>query len=452
MKRIRTFGVWSACFILLITGCAEGNNKATESTPPHPSEPVTATPTPTPTPEPQQVTKPKDPVELTIVPYWLSMNDDEYETLLFEPLRKVHPHITMKVDRTNPTELAASGNFPDLFYVANVRFYLFRDLDIPYDLSEMIKASQIDLDQFARPNIDWVMELGEKGEIFGLPFDLNHMALFYNKDLFDKRGVTYPEEGLFWEDMLDLSRRLTFVDGDVQYRGFIPRDPNSYSGTKTLPVYDPVQKKALLYNEEYQSILRLVKSFYDIPDIIVNGEFPIKGANFLKDQTVAMMQNWLTDTASQMMRDGIEMNFDITGVPSFRDLPGVTIHPGAKMMGISKSSKYKEDAFLAIEFFVSEEVQRNINRGARLTALADNSIRQEFGTDVPVLKGKNVAAALRVTPAKMIPPHEYNAVIDGRLNALVADMVKENADINTLLRRAQEEADQAIMEAEAAKK
>jgi multiple sugar transport system substrate-binding protein len=382
------------------------------------------------------------------------MNDQEYEELLFQPLKSKYPHITIKVNRTDPEKLAAAGEFPDIFYVANVRYYVFKNLDIPYDMSELVKKSGLNLNAFSNPNMDWIRELGPNGEVFGLPFDLNHYALFYNKDIFDKRGVPYPKDGMTWEDLLELSRKLTFAEGNVQYRGFVPPGPNVFSGTRTMPVYDPLNKKALLNDSRYnyKSILELVKSFYDIPGIIVNNQYPINGADFIKDQNVAMYANWITDTASRMQKENVKMNFDIVGMPSFSDLPGVTIHSGAKMMGISKTSKYKEDAFLAIEFFTSPEVQKKINRGGRLTALADESIRRDFAADVEVLKGKNIAGALSVKPAKMIPPHEYNAVIDGKLNATVADLAKGTKDINTLLREAQEAADKAIAEAEAMKK
>ncbi|MDF2713861.1 MAG: family 1 extracellular solute-binding protein [Paenibacillus sp.] len=400
------------------------------------------------------VNKPKEPVELKIVPYWLAMSDQEFEELLFQPLKAKYPHITIKVDRTDPVKLAAAGEFPDIYYVANVRYSTFKDLDIPYDMSAMVKnkANPIDLNSFSKPNIDWIVELGSKGEIYGLPIDLNHYALFYNKDIFDKRGVPYPKDGMTWEDMLELSRKLTFVDGGVQYRGFLPPNPNVFSGTKTMPVYDPTTKKALLNNSGYKSILELMKPFYEIPGVVVNNEFPIKGADFLKDRTVAMMGNWLTDVASSMQTNKTQMNYDVVSMPSFKDLPGVTIHPGAKMMGISKTSKHKEDAYLAIQLFTSPEVQKKINRGARLTALADENIRKDFGADLEVLKGKNIQGALKIKPAKMIPPHEYNAIIDNSFNVTAVDLAKGTKDINTLLREAQEAADKAIAEAEAAKK
>ncbi|RKN83983.1 extracellular solute-binding protein [Paenibacillus ginsengarvi] len=436
----KQIGVLSAVLVAsaMVAGCGEGKAGDADGA----ANPKTAE------------NKPKEPVELKIVPYWLAMSDQEFEELLFRPLKAKYPHITIKVDRTDPVKLAAAGEFPDIYYVANVRYSTFKDLDIPYDMSAMVKnkANPIDLSSFAKPNIDWITELGSNGEIYGLPFDLNHYALFYNKDLFDKRGVPYPKDGMTWADMLELSRKLTFVDGGVQYRGFLPPNPNVFSGTKTMPVYDQTTKKALLNNAGYKSILELIKPFYEIPGMVVSGEFPIKGADFLQDRTVAMMGNWITDTASSMQTNNIQMNFDLVGMPSFQDLPGVTIHPGAKMMGISKTSKHKEDAYLAIQFFTSPAVQSQINRGGRLTALADENIRKDFAAGVDVLKGKNVQGALKVKPAKMIPPHAYNATIDNFFNATAADLAKGTKDINTLLREAQEAADKAIAEAEAAKK
>lgn len=398
-----------------------------------------------------ELEKPREPVELTIVPRWLSMTDEEFDNLLFEPLKQVHPHITVKVNRTEPAQLGVTGEIPDIFYVANVRYFEFADMDIPYDMSEFIKRSQMDMEAFSSPNIDWVLELSSEGEIYGLPFDLNHYALFYNKDIFDQRGVDYPVDGMTFAEVLDLSRELTYNDGGVQYRGFIPLSPHVLSGTRSLPYYDPINKKSLLDTAEHKAILELIKPFYEIPGIIENNQYPIQGADFILDQTVAMSANWITDTVNRMSDNNIQMNFDIVGVPSFEDLPGVTIHSGAKLMGISKTSKHLEDAFLAIEYWTSPEVQSNINRGGRLTVLADENIRKDFGADIELLRGKNIQGALQVKPAMMIPPHEYNAMIGNALDAVRADLALGTKDINTLLREAQEAADQAIAAAEQAK-
>ncbi|WP_284645401.1 ABC transporter substrate-binding protein [Paenibacillus silviterrae] len=406
-----------------------------------------------PAPQAVEPSKTKEPVELIISPYWLSMSDQEFEDLMFKPLKEKFPHITMKLDRTDPTKMQANGQFPDIFYTANSRLSLYFDLNIPYDMSQLAKKHNLDLNKFAKPNIDWVRELGPKGEIYGIPFDLNHMALFYNKDLFDKRGVPYPKEGITWDELYDLAKKLTYVENGVQYRGVLPQNPEFFTRVKSTPLIDAKTNKSLIDTPENKVILERIQRFFQIPGMIVNNEYPIKGADFIKDQTVAMYVNWLTDVSSTMQAGNVTMNFDITAAPMLTELPGLTIDPGAKLLGVSNTSQHKEEAFEVIQFLTtSPEVQSRINRRARLTALADETIRSQFGADMEVLKGKNVQAALKVKPAKMIPPNIHTITAAGGLNGVLKDLALGTKDINTLLREAQEAADKKIEQDMKAKK
>jgi len=53
------------------------------------------------------------------------------------------------------------------------------------------------------------------GHLWGVPHAMNSIAMFYNKDIFDERGISYPTEDWTWEEMLKLAGELTFDrDGD----------------------------------------------------------------------------------------------------------------------------------------------------------------------------------------------------------------------------------------------
>lgn len=53
------------------------------------------------------------------------------------------------------------------------------------------------------------------GRTWGVPQDINMWGLFYNKDLFDKAGIPYPDASWTWDDLYRASRRLTTdADGD----------------------------------------------------------------------------------------------------------------------------------------------------------------------------------------------------------------------------------------------
>ncbi len=50
------------------------------------------------------------------------------------------------------------------------------------------------------------------GSVYGLPRDIEVNILYYNKDLFDKAGVKYPDENWTWDDLLAAAEKLTVKD------------------------------------------------------------------------------------------------------------------------------------------------------------------------------------------------------------------------------------------------
>ncbi|GAA4849170.1 hypothetical protein GCM10023310_29400 [Paenibacillus vulneris] len=389
-------------------------------------------------------TKSNTPVELTMTPYFLNMTDEEYDRIMIKPLAAKYPHITLKIVKEDINKLVAAGQTPDIIYSANSRFSVLQDLDIPSDLSALVKSHNMDLSKFSSPNIDWIKELGTKGEIYGIPFALNQMALFYNKDLFDKRGVPYPKDGITWDEYIALVKKMTYNDGGVQFRGSLPPNPEFIARMKSMPLVDEKTNKSLINNDAFKSVLERVHEFYQIPGMVVDGKLPPGQDSFVKDQQTAMYLNWIPDTLGFIQKAGGQLNFDLVGAPAFQDKPGVTIDPGAQMMVVSKTSKHKEEAFEVIQFLASPEVQMILNRSSRLTVLADESIRKDFLADLPLTKGKNIQGALAIKPAKMAPPNPYHVLVAGKINGVVSNLASGAKDVNTILRETQEDADKAI--------
>lgn len=60
------------------------------------------------------------------------------------------------------------------------------------------------------------------GHIYGMPRDFNTVALYYNKKLFDKFGVSYPTADWTWDDFRSAALKLTKDvdnDGRIDYYG-----------------------------------------------------------------------------------------------------------------------------------------------------------------------------------------------------------------------------------------
>jgi len=143
-----------------------------------------------------------------------------------------------------------------------------------------------------------------------------------------------------------------------------------------------------------------------------------------------------------------DFNWDMATYPSWPEKPGIALRNDQHMMSISSTSKHKDEAFLIIATVVSDEVQMAISRQGKLSILKDKKIRDAFGTDLDFLKGKNIQAIYKTTPAESFVPTKYDSLGMGVINEALDDIVKNGKDVNTALREAEEKLNMRIKEKE----
>ena len=49
----------------------------------------------------------------------------------------------------------------------------------------------------------------QEGNLWGVPHATNSIAILYNKDIFDEKGVAYPTEDWTWEEMIEIAGRMS---------------------------------------------------------------------------------------------------------------------------------------------------------------------------------------------------------------------------------------------------
>ncbi|MCC2685173.1 MAG: family 1 extracellular solute-binding protein, partial [Paenibacillaceae bacterium] len=163
-----------------------------------------------------------EPVTLTLFMNNL-ISDADLQRELFDPLKKKYPYITVKPTMNGGENTienwVTAGNPPDLFnyYVGNLGVLI--QLGLVEDITPMAKQNNIDLSRFQPVMLDSVRAASDKGELYGLPRYSNTVALYYNKDIFDKFGVAYPKDGLTWDQAIDVAKKVSREDGGVKYRG-----------------------------------------------------------------------------------------------------------------------------------------------------------------------------------------------------------------------------------------
>ncbi|CAG7617306.1 ABC transporter substrate-binding protein [Paenibacillus allorhizosphaerae] len=372
---------------------------------------------------------------------WVAVPDDQWQQLYVEPVKKKFPHITLeqitRAKGTNPDELVAAGEFPDIFTISNdTRQYV--TLGLTQDMSPLIKKENIDLGKFdpaliERSKVD--------NQLVALPFYSSPTVMFYNKAIFDKFGVSYPKDGMNWEDVINLAKQVSKSDQGFQYKGLHPQSIFAMKGGLPIDLLDPKTDMPTINNDQWKQLLTLYSSLVMIP-----GNEPKGGAfadvvnAFVKDQNTAMVISNMMPSLPEATKNGL--NWDMVQLPSYKGYDGLKGLGDTLYMGVNKVSKNQDDALKVVSVLTSEEVQTTMaEKFGYVPVLNSKTVKDAYGTEMEYLKGKNVQAIFKGKIAPYMPSSAYSGHADVRkiFNAKVADVVAGKKDVNTALREADEE-------------
>jgi multiple sugar transport system substrate-binding protein len=96
---------------------------------------------------------------------------------------------------------------PDVFAMDGPIGPDYQTRNVLMDLSPLIAAESYDMTQL---DANAVRQFTTRdGKVFGLPRDLNVIALFYNKTMFDAASIPYPDATWDWDKLVSVAKQLT---------------------------------------------------------------------------------------------------------------------------------------------------------------------------------------------------------------------------------------------------
>lgn len=429
--------------LMLLAACGSENSQQTENKQQTIGSSQEQQKEDTPVEEPDTEKYTSEEVELVLQPH-VQLTDEDFQRLVVQPVNQKYPNITIQLLR--PVEgkflpdLIAANEIPDIIYSSNsfVHSRLI-SLGIPEDLNPLIKKLNIDLSKFQANTVDAVT--GLQGEILGLPQLINSYALMYKKDIFDKFAVSYPTDGMTWEDVYELGKKLTRSEDGINYRGLDYNDVIRLSSPYSLPLVDPETNQAII-DDKWTDIFKLAKQIQDIPGNRSPGphylaQFDVM--NPAKSMVMAPVYSNVLTQAFDMEKEGLE--WDVVQYPSFPDLPDTNVQLTIHAFTISTTSKHKEAALLAVDAMLSQEAQTDLARSGKVPVLTDESLESFFAQDFPTASEKNLKAFFLSEMATPAPMHEYNDIVTKAIKQAWVEVYNDETDINTALKRAKEQAD-----------
>lgn len=235
------------------------------------------------------------------------------------------------------------------------------------------------------------------GRTYAIPFGKNVYALFYNKTIFDELNMPYPTDGMTWDGVFDLARRmadhprlagraaLRIPDGHLVFSQLHIRvfDPETGEPDADSPVWE--RRRA--FYADYRDLLEREG------DARIEGDY----AGFGAGKVAMLAGRWIGESAER----GNEYTrgfsapadeWDMASFPVHADAPDTGPAPYYYYVGIAKHSNRKKEAFDMISHLVSYGPQLENSRKGVGSVLAESEMKTRFGELSPVLEGKHVQA------------------------------------------------------------
>lgn len=274
---------------------------------------------------------------------------------------------------TKMQAMIAGGTPPDVWSQwGGSGFADYVKLALVADLTPYIENDKVDLSDFI-PDLLSIYQVN--GKQMGLPFSVVGSGIFYDKDLLDKYGVTYPPTS--WDDtswtyakFLDMCKALTHVTGDPLTdvygcnMGFSLND--SYAWMYGKDIYPDGAYLTGYADTAYLDDPLIIQAFQDRQDIVWKYHYmpdpatatALGGGDLFKMQKVAMQ---IRDGWGWVQYSGVkDFNWAVGALPY--GAPGRFSPTFTDPWMMSSKSSHPQEAWQFLKYLISPDVQKSWSR------------------------------------------------------------------------------------------
>lgn len=306
---------------------------------------------------------------------WGSAQEIAVLRALLDEFEQNHPDIHVKLlhipeNYYQKLHILVAGDLtPDVIFTNSISFPIYASQGIFRDLRPFLaKNGQVGAglsrETFypsALQAFQWKTAQGQ--EVQGaLPRDISNLVIFYNRDLFQKAGVPYPQAGWTWQQFAETAQQLTLDqnnDGDPDQFGFsfYSTPPlfwlpfvwsvggNLFSpDLERVTIAEPAAVKGLQFYADLRNVWHVA------PKKVESGGVTM--SQLFMQQKLAMMANgrW----SVPVLREQAKFRWDVVPFPvgpSGKSRVGID----ASGYAISAKSPHPQESFELIRFLLSRE-------------------------------------------------------------------------------------------------
>jgi multiple sugar transport system substrate-binding protein len=332
----------------------------------------------------------------------LYFNEQAFYSQYGNVFQAKYPNITFEVvssmgnmgegkDPAKEFDKLVEANKPDIIMMTQAQYEKFSADGKLYALDSVIQQDKFDLENMVPGVIELLKNKGGS-KLYGLSPSFTTMALFYNKDLFDKQGIPYPKDKMSWEEILQLAKRFptTGTDETRIYglaQSMFMQNPfdlvQTIAQSKTWSLLDAEGKNLTIGTPEWKSLFEQVVAGYQSKAISQPGNAAaggVMGASdsknegkkltidensnlFLSGRAAMMIDNSFLlnqlDMMKNMKKDAKPINWGVVTEPVDPANPDVSDSFAiSQILGITAQSAHIGAAWEFIKYVHSDEMAK----------------------------------------------------------------------------------------------
>lgn len=238
--------------------------------------------------------------------------------------------------------LFASNTAPDVIFMNNQYLPIYANAGVLEDLSTYKK--DFEYNKFFPIALE---TLSYKNKVYAIPRDVSTLVVFYNKDIFDKYNVPYPNKNWTINDLLTIAQKLThspkifgisFEEEPLFYLPYL-----SYFGAKDLSKNTTQMRNGLNFYANLRT------KYHVAPRREESASATMAQMFLQKKLGMHISGRWLVPK----YRQEAKFRWDVVRFPDNNGLHSSPVD--ASGWAISKSSKHKAEAIKLVKYLSSKE-------------------------------------------------------------------------------------------------
>ncbi len=280
---------------------------------------------------------------------WGSKSEIEILKPIIKEFEKENPNLKVKFIHIPQNYfqkvhlLFASNLAPDVVFINNLYLPVYADF-----LEDLTKYTDKEL--FYKKTTD---ALSFDGKILAIPRDASNLVIYYNKDLFDKYGISYPKQDWTINDFLKICMEfkkhgvfgISFDETSLYYLPYLMSNGGGIlsDDLKTVIINSKNSQEALNFYAD-------LRNKYNVaPKKSQSASLTMAQMFLQKKLAMHLSGRWLVPK----YREAADFDWDIINFPNGKN--GSIVSMDASGWAVSKSSKNKENAIKFIKYLSNKD-------------------------------------------------------------------------------------------------